>query len=287
MKITQHTPYLWSLQNELYATNSGIFCNAGEALLIDPGIDPTALKKIAGFLKTKSCKPKAIVLTHAHWDHILGPQHFPGVPVIAQINYNKEITQQNSRIQKQIERWEKKNGIKRVGNFAPPPAQTLFSEELLITVGKERLRLIHAPGHAADQCVVYHAKSRTLWAADMLSDLEIPQISHNLAAYKSTLEKLSTLEIDVLIPGHGTPSDEAAEIKSRFENDRAYLATLRTSVTAAMAEQQTAKEVVAACSEMPYNPGADNQHSHKLNVESVYLELGGSGDPEKLGWTAQ
>ncbi|WP_430785280.1 MBL fold metallo-hydrolase [Virgibacillus flavescens] len=48
-------------------TNCYIIYNGEDALIIDPGGDEEV---VVEFLKDKSCTPKAILLTHAHFDHI-------------------------------------------------------------------------------------------------------------------------------------------------------------------------------------------------------------------------
>ena len=83
----QFTPYLWVAQSRLFVTNSGILVDGTEACLIDPGIYPDEIEAIAHFMTARGVAPRSIVLTHGHWDHILGPEHFPGVSVIVHSFY--------------------------------------------------------------------------------------------------------------------------------------------------------------------------------------------------------
>lgn len=48
-------------------TNCYIIYNEADAIIIDPGGNEEV---VVTFLKDKSCTPKAILLTHAHFDHI-------------------------------------------------------------------------------------------------------------------------------------------------------------------------------------------------------------------------
>jgi len=118
----------------------------------------------------------------------------------------------------------------------------------------------------------------------MLSDLEIPFVCDNLVAYEQTIENLSRLDIEVLIPGHGHVTMGLAEIRARIDSDKAYLLELHERVEHAVREGRTVEETLALCSSMHYRFQEENKGPHQLNVESVYLEFGGLADKTKVGW---
>ena len=273
--FTQLTTYLWVTQSDLYQTNSGIFLSDDAATLIDPGIAPAASQAIAQFVHAQGAEATTIILTHGHWDHILGPEQFPGVQVVAHTSYREVIRDRREDLQRQVAGWETECGRQRATPFEPPHPDLVFEEKLALPAGALTLQLRHAPGHAPDQIVIYHAPDGALWAGDMLSELEIPFVSHNLAAYEETLSQLAQLEIRTLVPGHGTPTQEPAEIDARLREDRAYLAELRALVAAAIQAGASLNETVTTCAKMNYRHPEANTLPHRWNVESVYAELGG------------
>jgi glyoxylase-like metal-dependent hydrolase (beta-lactamase superfamily II) len=282
--IIQLTSNLWVLQSRLYFTNSGVFLSAGRACLVDPGIYPDEIQASAD-LVAQDAALQTIILTHGHWDHILGPEFFPGVKTIAQANYSSIVSGKHSaRIRRQIAEWETHHDVKRTQPFVIPHPDEILDETATLAVGDISLHLHHAPGHAADQLVIYHPLDATLWAADMLSDLEIPFVCHNLAAYQQTLAMLSAWDVQVLIPGHGRPTSNAAEIRTRISDDIAYLAELREKVQLAIQQGKTIQETVALCDAINFRHPEENQGPHQWNVEHVYLELGGQADQNKVGW---
>jgi glyoxylase-like metal-dependent hydrolase (beta-lactamase superfamily II) len=97
-RLTPLTEHLWVMQSELFQTNHGVFLDQDAAALIDPGLTPNTLMHIARFVVRQKASPTAIVLTHGHWDHILGPEHFAGVPVIAHADYREVIEAQGDRL---------------------------------------------------------------------------------------------------------------------------------------------------------------------------------------------
>ena len=61
--LTVHQLTVGSLEENTYA----VVNEAGQALLIDPGADAP---KILDWIESKGWAPQAILLTHAHHDHI-------------------------------------------------------------------------------------------------------------------------------------------------------------------------------------------------------------------------
>jgi glyoxylase-like metal-dependent hydrolase (beta-lactamase superfamily II) len=252
--------------------------------LIDPGLFPNEFAAIEQLLTAQKATARWLILTHSHWDHIFGPERFPQVPIIAQSRYLPEVEAEADGILKEIAQWEGQAGLQRETPFVIPRPTEVFDFETSLTVGGVALRLTHAPGHAADQLVVYHAETETLWASDILSDVEIPFVSHSLAAYEATLTRLSGWPIRALVPGHGHPTTDPADVRTRLADDRAYLAEVRAKVTQAVRSGESVEAALAACARMRYRLPEDNAPYHQLNVESAYLELGGMADSRRVGW---
>jgi hydroxyacylglutathione hydrolase len=282
--INEWAPGLWLAQSRFEQTNSGAFVCRGQACLIDPGVYPDEVAAWQRAVQAHGWTPHVLVLTHHHWDHILGPEGFPGVPVVAHAAYLASVGGPEGA--PEVECRLAQEGMTRSTPFAVPQPDETFEDSLSLHVGDRRLELLHAPGHAPDQLVVYDPSCATLWAADMLSDREIPFVSHNLAAYEGTLARLSALDLRQLIPGHGTPLAGVGEIRARLAADQAYLAELRARVERAVREGWSVEAAVAFCANMRFRCQKEMAKLHRLNVESAYLELGGEADPAQVGWGA-
>jgi glyoxylase-like metal-dependent hydrolase (beta-lactamase superfamily II) len=283
--LTQLTPDLWVAQSRLFAMNSGVWVRDGHACLIDPGLTPAEVAALAAAVAAQGWRVDRLILTHSHWDHILGPERWPGVPVLAQAEFTAALHETAPRTQRVIAEMETKEGVQREGEFPLPQPDATFADTLDVTLGSLTLRLTHAPGHAPDQLTVYDPATGTLWAADMLSDLEIPFVSHNLRAYQATLARLAGWEIAALVPGHGTPTTDRAAIAARLADDRAYLDDLAGRVRGVIAAGGSLAAAQAACADMRFRHPADNAEPHQMNVEGAYAELGGPADPAQVGWS--
>jgi len=285
--VTRLTSALWVAQSRLYAMNSGLWVSAGTACLIDPGIRRDEMDRLVQAVAAQGLQVAALVLTHSHWDHILGPEPFPGVPVVAQAGYAAALHAAAPRTRRVIAHLEAEQGVQRDHPFPLPQPDQTFTQTMDLPVGDLRLRLTHAPGHAADQLTVYDPASGTLWAADMLSDLEIPFVSHSLAAYRATLATLADWDIQTLVPGHGAPTSDPAAIAARLGEDRSYLDELAERIGRVVAAGGSPAAAVAACAEIHFRHPAANAAPHRCNVESAYAELGGAADPAQVGWSQE
>lgn len=108
-----------------------------ECLIIDPGDSGTAIIEI---VLAKQLTPIGIVLTHGHFDHVLGlleVQLAFGVPSFLHPADDFLI----QRAQASAQHWLK-HPVDPV-----PTATHQLSDQQLLQVGAQKLRVIHTPGH--------------------------------------------------------------------------------------------------------------------------------------------
>jgi glyoxylase-like metal-dependent hydrolase (beta-lactamase superfamily II) len=260
--------------------NAGAFVSRGEACLVDPGI--TADEVAALLDRLDGAALRSVILTHSDWDHVLGPEHLPRSTVVAHESYPTKLDPVGVRVF--LARLERRAGVERKHVFEPPLPDLTFTASTTLEVGGLTLHLEHAPGHTADMLTVYEPASCTLWAADVLSDVEIPLVAHDLEAYERTLERIAELEVATLVPGHGTPTSDAADIRRRLGEDRSYLAELRTGVADAIRSGLGLEKTVTALERIALRRSPEDDSVHRLNVETAYAGLGGDADPDEVGF---
>jgi len=280
--LARVTDTLTVLHGRALSYNAGVFIAGVSAVLVDPGMFADEVDRVRAHVHARDAEPHHVIITHFHWDHVLGPEYFPGVPVVAHSEALAVQQEHGRRIEHQVTEWERTNGVQRELPFLLAEPDETFGDELELGVGNDALRLIHAPGHAPEQLVAWHEASRTLWAADMLSDIEIPFVMQSLTVYRRTLDRLVELQPAVLIPGHGSATTDPREVVRRFERDRAYLAKLEERVGAAIRAGRSAVETVRECQGL--SPLPDNEWPHQQNVLTAFAELGGVVDPAHPGW---
>src|SRR3954449_1704240 len=124
-KLEQLLPNLWVGQSRTFSMNSGVFLSGEQACLVDPGMHPDEIAALAAFVAQHDAAISSIVLTHIHWDHILGPAHFPGMPVIAQTRLPELALRHGDEISGEVMQWVAEEGVALAAPFTiPQPAQT-------------------------------------------------------------------------------------------------------------------------------------------------------------------
>lgn len=267
------TPSLYVGQSRLYGMNCGVFVSQNQACLIDPCLFPDEIQAMQQLINEKQIEVQSLILTHSHWDHLFGPQYFPAVETIAHALYVHEIEEDGAHIYERVVQWQTENQVAFERPFELPQPDKLVGHDEWIKVADLDLNILHAPGHAADQIIVYQPESKTLWAADLLSDIEIPFIFDSLTAYERTIKMLADLEILTLIPGHGSPTQDTEEIANRFMEDRFYLTEIHGRVEEAIKRGDSAEQAVVDCGSMRFKRPEENRAPHERNVRFVYKEL--------------
>jgi glyoxylase-like metal-dependent hydrolase (beta-lactamase superfamily II) len=73
------------------------------------------------------------------------------------------------------------------------------------------LRVVHAPGHTPGEVAFYHPARRILFAGDSVVErkgqltIPAPRYAANLNQAVQSLTRLRTLDVELLLPGHGVP----------------------------------------------------------------------------------
>ena len=288
LSFEARTPYLLSAKSRGLAMNTGILHEGDHAVLIDPALFPDEIDDIAAFCDAHGMRVESIILTHHHWDHVLGAARFASARIVTQQSYVAQTALELDHTRSSVERCYGAQGIMLPVPFEPPMPDQTVEHITGLMVGDLRVQLFHTPGHARDHLSIYDAETCSLWAGDLLSDLEIPFVSDRLDAYERTLGMFAAMNIRVLIPGHGSVTTDVAEIRGRIAVDRAYLAELRSKVQTVVAAGGAVQDAVSACADMQLRRHDENAESHTMNVEQAFVELGGHvADGVLLGWARE
>lgn len=166
-----------------------------QAVIVDPAACPSYL---VSHIKSEGLKVEAILLTHGHFDHIMGIDGFLnefGVPVY--VHEEDEECMKDPKLNQ--------SSIYTAG-YTFAEAQYLRDKQTLNLAGYE-FEVIHTPGHTRGGCCYYVKSENVLFSGDTLFQNSIGRtdfINSSMAdLVHSVKDKLFLLPDDTLVyPGH-------------------------------------------------------------------------------------
>lgn len=179
-------------------TNCYLVIDNQEAVIIDPGAE-------ADFISQKileeKVKPIAILLTHGHFDHVLGTYELVlnfKIPVYA--NKNDVFLIKNAR--KNAEFWTKLDQ-----QIDPPKVNNFLVEDDKVQFGKTDLKVIVTPGHTPGSVCFYNQKEKILFSGDTVFKDGFGRTDFSYSSKPDlikSVKKLLKLPIKTIVyPGHG------------------------------------------------------------------------------------
>ncbi len=180
-----------------FAENSYILTEGSTTYVIDPGSNTAAMMD---YLKTHQLAPKAILLTHGHFDHIQGVNtliHSYRVPVYIHPDERDFLFDPNlnlSALMREPYRVFKKDFV-----------QTYASNQTF-PLGDTHLKVIHTPGHTRGS--VSFAYDDVLFSGDALFKENIGRTDLPTGDYATLIETIKALtqthaDNTLVYPGHG------------------------------------------------------------------------------------
>ena len=176
-----------------YEVNCSILEIGGKAWIVDPGQEA---ERIAGLLGKKGLEPAAILLTHAHFDHIGGvpglQRAFPGIPVYIGEKDVAVLTHPMNQMPPDYPPVEK-------------PANLRHAETLAADL--PGVETIATPGHTPGGVCYYFPGEKLLLSGDTLFAGSVGRTDlpgGDMGTLVDSLKKLTALPDDtIVIPGHG------------------------------------------------------------------------------------
>jgi len=88
---------------------------------------------------------------------------------------------------------------------------TALEDGDVVAVGSHQFEIIHTPGHSADGIVLYQRQNKILLSSDTLWENGLPVMTERIEGTRTlfsqleSLDRLASLEVAMVYPGHGPP----------------------------------------------------------------------------------
>lgn len=181
-------------------TNCYIISNATkECLIVDPGGEG---EKLVSELRRLNVKPIAILLTHAHFDHIGAVDDVRDafqIPVYIHTAEKKWLTD------------PAKNGSAKyaeIPSISCKEADIILANETNLEIGNFSIQLFHTPGHSPGSLTYYFREDGFAVVGDTLFQnsigrTDLPNGNHAELMKSIHTKLLSLPESTIIYPGHG------------------------------------------------------------------------------------
>ncbi len=190
----------------MMGTNCYFVCNVDtmETVIIDPAYDAGTIFEI---VQNKGYIPKAVFLTHGHFDHIMAVKDVCRRYGIQSYAYTAE--------QEVLE----SSYVNLSQEFSAPYVMTadiLVNDEDIIEMADIKFKVLHTPGHTKGSCCYYIEEANVLISGDTIFNTSVgrtdfPTGSSN-ELLRSIRDRIFVLPDETVVyPGHGDSTTIAYE----------------------------------------------------------------------------
>lgn len=188
--------YLWK---NAYENNCNAYLILGDVtVLIDPG-HSSLLPQLLSEMEKDGLSPDAldlILATHSHPDHIESLEAFLGKPVKMTMSREEERYLLQSG----------KDLFEAMGRPLPNVRVDFYLKEGSLRLRDRRFEIIETPGHSPGSLSIYWPERKALFTGDVVFFGGIGRtdfLEGDPKALMESIERLSRLDTEMLLPGHG------------------------------------------------------------------------------------
>lgn len=260
------------LVRRIVAPNPGMMTGAGtntylvgidEVAVVDPG--PESDEHLDAILGCGGDRIRWVVCTHTHQDH------WPAAKALAE------------RTGAEVLAFDARDGLEVDGTLADgdPIEGTEF-----------RLTAVHTPGHASNHLCFLLEQERLLFSGDHVmngSTVVIRPPDGDMGAYLAQLERLKTLRLNAIAPGHGEVLDDVAGTVDRLVAHRRLREGIVATALAEHGPATTADLLAVVYADVTEDRHEMARHSLWAHLRKLAAEGRASApdpdDPDAI-WTA-
>lgn len=242
MKLVKVSEHVYFVQGKAGAAtaNKGFISNAG-FVVTDDGVvvldalgTPSLAQKFLGKIRSVTKLPiRKVVMTHYHADHMYGLQVFKeqGAQIIAPDGARDYLNSEVAENLLQTRRKELKPWVDERTRLVP--ADVYLEKDMEFTLGGVHFRTIpQGMAHSEGDMAMLVEPDNVLFTGDIIFEGRIPFIGEaNTSNWLTRLEKLQSVNVKALIPGHGPMATDPNKL---VQFTHRYLSFLREKMGAAV-----------------------------------------------------
>jgi cyclase len=267
---------LQKITNNVYTETAFQGCNSSfvttkeGAVVVDTPMVPADAQEWKRQIELRA-PVRYVIINEAHIDHYCGSCYMEGTVIGTEDTYN---ALKNAKVEEFIGTLSMlaADSPKPDLNFYFRPPEITIENEATLHLGDHTIRILTVPGHTPKQLAVHVPEERVVFTSDNIN-LEIPTFVSALPdEWIDSLDRLSELDVDYVIPGHGEVSDKSA-FQLMKDKIQLWVGLVDGAIKEGLDLEETRQRIVEAkaFSDMPKEePMAGFVN---MNIESLYKIL--------------
>jgi hydroxyacylglutathione hydrolase len=229
-----------------------------------------------------------LVNTHNDFDHIGGNAEFlhqiPNITMIAGAEDSIKIENPTGSILDRS-RFRMERVIENLDRCS---VEVKVQEDVTLEINDLKLSILHTPGHTAGSICVYVEEDKALFTGDtVLGDGRwagpqgLPLVRMDLDTMIATLERLSTFEVEWLLPGHGKV------VRNGQRKIREVITTLQQLPEQVLRAVERASTIANVSDQLLAYPNTVNSAIMKLEKQGKIRKINQENSIDVTKWIAK
>ncbi len=271
--------------------NTGVIIGDDGVMVIDTQATPFMAGDVLRKVREVTDKPiKFALLSHYHAVRVLGAAAFDPENIIASrltLEMIEERGQQdwNSEFGRFPRLFQ---GHESIPGLTWPTI--VFDEKLTVDLGNRKVEIMHVgKGHTQGDTIAWLPEEKILYAGDLVEYGATPYTGDaHLADWPATLERLTALSPEKLVPGRGDALMSAEKCEEAISQTRAFITDLYSNAQEAVAKGWDLQTLFNKCRETmapKYGHWVIYEHCMPFDVARAFDEAKGQVRPTI--WTAE
>jgi len=271
-------------------SNAGLIRGDGRSLLVDTLFDLDLTGAMLEAMKdlTRSAPIETLVNTHANGDHCWGNELVAGAEIVASKACAAEMKELEPATLAAFSAMEDAGPVgefmkhcfgpfRFAGITLTLPTRT-FEGRLNLDVAGTAVELIEVgPAHTRGDVLVHVPAARTIYTGDILFIDGTPIVwAGPVSNWIDACDLMLEMDLECIVPGHGPVTDHEG-----VRRVRDYLAYVDEEARKRHAAGMTAAEAARDIALGQFTSWTDRERI-AVNVDTVYRELGGNGEPPNV-----
>ena len=194
-----------------FRENTFVIVDEEECIIIDPGCySKEEVEDLIHYIESQNLRPKSIINTHCHIDHVLGVEKIKNHFQIPFIIREKELPALTS-----VKLYTPLYGYP---GFAEPVPDDFIDEQDTVSLENQYWQILDVPGHSPGHIALYNREASVCISGDVLFNRSIGRTDLPGGDYETLINSIKTKiftlpENTKIYPGHGPETTVGEEKK--------------------------------------------------------------------------